>query len=174
MLKKPSLIVVTGRAGSGKTTLATRLAEQLRCPLISRDRIKEGALHCQGFEAAAERDLALAVNAAFVGTLEVMLRARVSVVAEAAFQHSVWEWLLAPIRDLADLRVVVCEVPDEVATARRAERETADPDWTKYHPMPAGFDPSAYVPPDLGVQTLNVDNSDDALLRVRQFVEESR
>ena len=38
----PTLVVVSGPAGSGKTTLAHRLAAELACPTISRDEIKEG------------------------------------------------------------------------------------------------------------------------------------
>ena len=38
----PFLIVVTGRPAAGKTTLAHTLAQAIRCPLISRDEIKEG------------------------------------------------------------------------------------------------------------------------------------
>jgi predicted kinase len=37
----PALILVNGPPASGKTTLATRLAADLRLPLIAKDRIKE-------------------------------------------------------------------------------------------------------------------------------------
>jgi adenylate kinase family enzyme len=38
----PSLIVVTGRPGAGKTTLAHTLARMIRCPALIRDELKEG------------------------------------------------------------------------------------------------------------------------------------
>lgn len=41
---RAACIAIAGRPGSGKTTLAPKLAEALRVPLISRDRIKEGRL----------------------------------------------------------------------------------------------------------------------------------
>ena len=44
-IELPTLIVVTGRPGSGKTTLAHALAREIRCPAICRDEIKEGLAH---------------------------------------------------------------------------------------------------------------------------------
>jgi predicted kinase len=44
----PRLIVVTGRTGSGKTTLAHALARAIRCPAICRDEIKEGFVNTVG------------------------------------------------------------------------------------------------------------------------------
>ena len=43
-MNKPLLLVVTGRPGSGKTTLAKKLGEKAYLPVISRDEIKEGYL----------------------------------------------------------------------------------------------------------------------------------
>src|SRR4249919_3442909 len=40
--RRPTLVIVTGRAGSGKTTLAHRLAAMIGCPALCRDEIKEG------------------------------------------------------------------------------------------------------------------------------------
>ncbi|MBA4125068.1 MAG: hypothetical protein H0X72_21705 [Acidobacteria bacterium] len=42
MNSKPKCIIVTGRAGAGKTTLSKKLGRQLWMPVISRDEIKEG------------------------------------------------------------------------------------------------------------------------------------
>jgi cytidylate kinase len=41
----PVLVVVSGPMGSGKTTLAHRIAEAVGCPAICRDEIKEGMAH---------------------------------------------------------------------------------------------------------------------------------
>ena len=38
------LIMVNGLPGSGKTTLATQLADRLRVPLVSKDAVKEALL----------------------------------------------------------------------------------------------------------------------------------
>ena len=38
----PTLVVVTGPAGSGKTTLAHALSAAVGCPALCRDEIKEG------------------------------------------------------------------------------------------------------------------------------------
>jgi predicted kinase len=38
----PTLIIVSGRGGSGKTTLAHQLAATLGCPALCRDEIKKG------------------------------------------------------------------------------------------------------------------------------------
>jgi predicted kinase len=49
-MKKPLLIIVNGLPGTGKTTLARRLAQDVRFPLFSRDSIYEtlyDALECQ-------------------------------------------------------------------------------------------------------------------------------
>jgi replication-associated recombination protein RarA len=49
----PALVVVSGPAGCGKTTLAHLLAVALACPAICRDEIKEGmARNASGFEPA--------------------------------------------------------------------------------------------------------------------------
>jgi SpoVK/Ycf46/Vps4 family AAA+-type ATPase len=45
MKRKPKCIIITGRAGSGKTTLAKKLGECLWMPVISRDEIKEGYVY---------------------------------------------------------------------------------------------------------------------------------
>jgi adenylate kinase family enzyme len=48
MSSKPTCIIVTGRPGSGKSTLSKKLGRRLCLPVISRDEIKEGYVNTFG------------------------------------------------------------------------------------------------------------------------------
>jgi predicted kinase len=125
---RPTLVVVTGPAGTGKTTLAHEIAEELGCPAICRDEIKEGMVHAaEDFVAAPGDELTMRTLPAFFGVLELLLDAGVTTVAEAAFQDRVWRPRLEPLRARAHLRLVHCTVDAEVAWARVLRRRQEEP-----------------------------------------------
>jgi predicted kinase len=168
---RPSLIVVTGRPGAGKSTLAYALARAVRCPLLSRDEIKEGLVHSMAQLGDPGGEAQRRATTAFFEVLAVLLGRGVTVVAEAAFQHHVWAPQLEPLRESARVRLVLCEVPPEVARARHVERGLADPAREQFHHdhvmrvARAGGDWRAlpigeYEPPRLNVATLVVDTGD--------------
>ncbi|HVL38563.1 MAG TPA: AAA family ATPase [Fimbriimonadaceae bacterium] len=162
-MPRPLLVVVTGRPGAGKSTLALALSEVLRLPLVSRDVFKENLVRSQS-EEIPQRDLNLAATDAFFEAIERPLVRGTSLVAEAAFQHSVWCSRLQPFLPTADVRIVVCQVPAALAWERVQERMSRDPEWSRYHPISTvhrGAD-EPYDPPRLlQVPTLEIDTSEE-------------
>jgi predicted kinase len=125
---EPTLVIISGPPGSGKTTLAHRLAAAIGCPAICRDEIKEGMVHATpGFTAAPGDELTQRTLPVFFGMLNLLVRSGVTTVAEAAFADHVWRPRLEPLRGLARIRVVHCTVAPEVAAARIIRREREDP-----------------------------------------------
>ena len=124
----PVLVVVSGPMGSGKTTLAHKIARSAGCPAICRDEIKEGMVHtAPGFVAGPGDELTMRTLPVFFGVLELLLRAGVTTVAEAAFQAETWRVGLEPLGGIARLRIVRCEVDAEVAFQRSLRRREANP-----------------------------------------------
>jgi hypothetical protein len=58
----------------------------------------------------------------FFEAMALLLRADVTLVAEAAFQHRLWVRGLSPLGDVATLRVVRCSVSEEMARERQQQR----------------------------------------------------
>ena len=132
----PTLVVVSGPAGAGKTTLARRVGRAVGCPVICRDEIKEGMAHCSpGFTPARGDELTVRTLPVFFGVLELLLRAGVTTVADAAFQDHVWRPRLDWLGGLAQLRIVHCGVAADVAF-RRAVRRADDSPERRAHADP--------------------------------------
>ena len=176
---RPTLVVVSGPWGSGKTTLAHRLAEAIGCPAVCRDEIKEGMVHAHGgwFEAALGDPLTQRTYPLFFDVLRVLLEGGVSVVAEAAFQDRLWREGLEPLAGLAELRIVQCVTDSALAAerddARGTRRAHADlPDveeWKRHY--------EAFERVSLPVPAIEVDTSDGyepGLAEIAAFVDERR
>jgi predicted kinase len=163
----PTLIVVGGPAGSGKTTLAHKLAAALGCPVISRDEIKQGMAHATpGFTGAVGDELTKRTLPVFFAVLELLLRSGVTIVAEAAFQDHVWRPRLEPLSGLVRIWVVHCTVAAEVAFERTQRRASHD-QFRRVHADPGPGDAAereaahrAFHRVSVGVPDLEVDTND--------------
>ncbi|MBV8714295.1 MAG: ATP-binding protein [Chloroflexi bacterium] len=125
-MARPRLIIVSGPPGSGKTTLAHAIAVAMGCPAICRDEIKEGMVHAQpDFTPTPGDVLTERTYFTFFQLLHVILGARATVVAEAAFQDQLWRPRLEGLAEIAELRIIECKVDEEVRRARRDQRDTS-------------------------------------------------
>ena len=132
----PRLIVVTGRPGAGKTTLAHTLARRIRCPALIRDELKEGFV-ITGHALPPHMNVNGLVSDAFFQAMELVLRHGITVVAEAAFQHHVWQRNVELLHAIAHIRIVLCVVEPALARTRlihRSEETPNAPDFTEIRP----------------------------------------
>jgi predicted kinase len=168
-MSKPLLIVVTGRVGSGKTTLAHALANQVHCPAFCRDEFKEGFVNTMGSSHdSLGKDTSWGIYETFFQAVELMAARGISLVVEAAWDHKAWAPKLQPLQDVSRMSIVICSVDPQVARARSIERGLADSTRERFHGdryvraakegirLPVG----SYDPPRLSVPTLVVDTAD--------------
>lgn len=168
---KPKCIIVTGRAGAGKTTLSKKLGQRLWMPVISRDEIKEGYVNTFGVKhdrLPPETDRL--VTDFFFDVVFRFLTGGVSVIIEAAFQHPVWEWRMPRILELGHPFIVVCRLDAETAAQRHLRRGLENPRREFYHEdkrvalyRATGEigTPQPYEPPNFDVPTLQVSTGNE-------------
>ena len=161
-VNRPTLIVVSGPAAAGKTTLAHRLARRIGCPAICRDEIKEGmVLNAPDFEPSTGDELTMRTLPTFFSVLRLLLESGVTTVAEAAFQDHVWQPRLEPLREIARIKVIQCAVDDAVARERTTLRMTHDPTRRAHADADADSLRRAFNRLALDVPSIDVDTTEN-------------
>jgi predicted kinase len=117
------LILISGAPGSGKTTLAAKLAGDLEIPMLAKDDIKEDLADTYPvYSVESSRRLGQAAIKVLYHTVERLRSADVHVVVDNAFHAGLSEPDLAPLLALSRTIMIHCSVPSDVATSRYRER----------------------------------------------------
>jgi len=179
-MNKPSLIVVTGRPASGKSTLAHLLAKEINYPLIARDELKEGYINTLDIQHDPfDNEAALHIYHSFFEVIDLLMAKNISLIVEAAFQDHLWKPQLLRLGDKAEIRIISCTIELDLAKARFKDRLLANPDRHKFHgdnqhKESGGLQTDAYVPINMDVPTLRVDTTQDYKPEFLQIVEFAR
>ncbi|CAM3210743.1 AAA domain-containing protein [Deinococcus saxicola] len=118
MKVKPLLVLVTGVPGSGKTTLAAALRERLGFVLLSRDDFQVRLWNLWQDQPDLLPQVPRAHWAAYYATVDALLGAGLSVVAEDSVHSQRGAAEIAAFLPRADAVVIHCMVPKAVSHER--------------------------------------------------------
>jgi predicted kinase len=122
-VSRPDLVIVTGAPGTGKTTLAERLAGRLSLLLLAKDRLKEPLMDALGVpDMVTQRRLGAASYELMYRIASWSLDAGIGLVLEANFVRGRSEEGLRPLVRRASTAQLVCVCEEATRRARFADR----------------------------------------------------
>jgi gluconate kinase len=119
----PLVVYVSGAPGTGKTTLAAKIAEELYIPHVSSDKVHGGARYTEG----RPNDRKQTLQETFAPLLVEMAKSQISFVVDHVLQHNMSE---ADILDklIPYARLVYIHLHAKDAIERHLQRELARKD----------------------------------------------
>ncbi len=163
----PLWLIVTGPPAAGKTTLARRIAQDLRLPSFEKDVLKDTLHEAMG---SGDKDWSrrigmTAINLLFL-TADLMLRTGSSLVTESSFYRQLSSEQAGEIADGTNARVVQihCSAPPDTLVTRNAARLTPSGLLPGHHVMPpeellGGLRSGTWEPLDIPSTIIRVDTS---------------
>ncbi len=182
-MREPLLLIVLGLPCTGKTTLARRLAADLRLPLVAKDGIKETLFGTLGWsDRAWSRRLGMATYALIYHLVEAQLSAGRSLIVESPFdpQHATREFLALKNKYGFRPVQVLCWAEDDVLvqrfTARAAsgERHPGHVDHLNAAEFEETLRRGQARPLDIGGPVFEVDTTDWAAVDYAGLLERVR
>ena len=174
MRAEPLLIVVSGAPGTGKTTLARRVAGEFGLPLISRDSIKETLFDTLGWsDREWSKRLGLASIELLFKLIEVQLEARKTLVAESNFYGHLDGPRFDDLRDRYEFELLElhCITPDlETLIARyearmaSGQRHPGHVELPGHRELKRGLAEGTWEPVTNGGRLVRVDTTDLAAI----------
>ena len=131
---KPTLVLMAGLSGAGKSSLALALASKLQWYLVYRDGYREVLIR-EGL--SEEMASWIAYELAFDTAWRVLTKQKASVIFDSSALHSfVLTWALNVVRHSANarLRVVLC-IADQDLRRRRVQSRPPQDWYTKVDPV---------------------------------------
>jgi len=141
------------------------LAKELKCPLISRDELKEGYINTLGANLKNSNNSdALHIYNTFFEVINLLISKGISIIIEAAFQDKLWKPKLSNLAHKVQMKIIICNTPS--AKTRFINRLQADPSRDKFHGDNSvkdrgGLLTDSYDPPNMNIPTLEVDTTEN-------------